>query len=190
MAKQAASPEPLRIAADATRQRIFIVIGAVVAAASLFVFLTGLGSYGEAPWRVWASAAGIVVGSACALIFMRMLPEHRYALEVDERGISDFSSSVSPGLIAWDDIAAVYDWQVRQAHTLAIDLKDPEGFQERVGVHPAANVRARLAQGIPAIEVRVAAFPGSYTVDEVLEAARAWSPRSVNAPRRWSAPKK
>ena len=83
MAKKSAAPEPLRIAADTTRQRIFIAIGAVVAAASLFVFLTGLGSYGEAPWRVWASAVGIVVGTACALVFMRMLPEHRYALEVD-----------------------------------------------------------------------------------------------------------
>ena len=89
-----------------------------------------------------------------------------------------------------DDIAAVYDWQVRQGHTLAIDLKDPEGLQGRMAPHPAANVRARLAQGIPAVEIRVAAFPGSYTVGEVLDAARAYRPKAVKQPRRWKAPKK
>ena len=171
MTARTEGPQPFRIAADTTRQRIFIAIGAVVAVASLFILVTS-------------------VGSACAIIFMRMLPEHRWALEVDERGITDNSSSAAPGLIPWDDIAAVYDWQVRQGHTLAIDLKDPEGLQGRMAPHPAANVRARLAQGIPAVEIRVAAFPGSYTVGEVLDAARAYRPKAVKQPRRWKAPKK
>ena len=88
MTARTEGPQPFRIAADTTRQRIFIAIGAVVAVASLFILVTSVGSYGEAPWRVWASATGVVVGSACAIIFMRMLPVHRWALEVDERGIT------------------------------------------------------------------------------------------------------
>ena len=186
-----AAPKPLRIPQDKTRENLFIVIGVGIAVLSLIIFVISLGAYDAAPWRTWASLVGVVVGTATVLISLKMRPEHSYALEVDERGITDNTSSTfGAGLIPWDDIKAAYRWKVRQGYYLVIDLKDPEGFIQRAPEGPAASMTSRLEQHLPLVEIRVAGLPGSYTEDEVLAAIAAYRPKLVKSPRSYAPPKK
>lgn len=185
------APEALRIPQDKTRENLFIVIGVGIAVLSLVIFATSLGAYDAAPWRTWASLAGVAVGTATALISLKMRPEHTYALEVDERGITDNTSSTfGAGLISWDDIKAAYRWKVHQGYYLVVDLKDPEGFIERAPEGAAASMTSRLEQHLPLVEIRVAGLPGSYTEDEVLAAIAAYRPKLVKSQRTYVPPKK
>lgn len=181
--------QPFRIKKEQARNRIFIVIGAAVAVASLVLLVVNLGSYDAAPWLVWGPVVGLVAGSLCFALFIKRMPDDPYALVIDEDGIWDHASQLDAGLIPWDDIKGVYDLRVRLGHYLVIDLKDPEGFAERHPIMRSA-IESRQRQGLPVLEIAVASFPGNYTVDEALDAVRQHPKKLVKGPKKFKSEKK
>lgn len=189
MAAPHTHPQPFRIRKEQARNRIFTVIGAAIAVASLVLLVFNLSSYDERPWLIWALVVGLVTGTVCFMLFLKRTPDDPFALVIDDNGITDHASQLDAGLIPWDDIKAVYDLRVRLGHYLVIDLKDPEAFADQHPVMKSA-IESRLRQGLPVLEIAVGSFPGNYTVDEALDAVRQYRKKLVKGPKKFKSEKK
>lgn len=73
----------------------------------------------------------IVFFGYAGLVLMRKLTEQQPGLVVDETGITDYSSGLSGGHVAWTDIQDILILQIQRQKMVMILVRDPEAFIQR-----------------------------------------------------------
>jgi hypothetical protein len=79
-----------------------------------FIFLAGL--------------FGFIFFGAGNLVLLKMLFRRNPALIIDEKGITDYSTFMSVGLIHWEDITAIKGGKLKSTHFITIHIKNKKKY--------------------------------------------------------------
>lgn len=93
-------------------------------------------------------AIGIIAYNAWKLFF------RRYAILIDEKGITDHTSLLSPGFIAWDDIKEVYLLRIGDDDFLCVVPNDLDAWLARLSKRQQRLARANMDMGYAPMRIQ------------------------------------
>ncbi len=84
------------------------------------------------PWlaKTIGAITSLWFGAMGALVFWKLF-DRRPGITIDSRGITDWSSVVSIGLIAWEDIESISVQEGKSPNFLYLNLRNPEKYVGR-----------------------------------------------------------
>lgn len=135
----------------------------------LRVTLGGLGL----PCSIWLIVSNI-----------RKIYLKRNAIVIDERGISDNTGSMAPGLIFWDEIADVHLLKLKDDTYLCVAPKDYDAWSARLRRGQRRLAQANLDAGFAPIRIQFKKATERLTAADGLAAVKRFHPEKVSKVRK------
>lgn len=84
--------------------------------------------WGNPVKMVIAGYASILFFGLCSFLLIRKLPDNRPGLILDNSGLTDNSSGISAGQIAWTDVANISVIEIHKQKLIKIHVKNPQEY--------------------------------------------------------------
>ncbi|MBE0462093.1 MAG: STM3941 family protein [Halomonadaceae bacterium] len=109
----------------------------------------------------------IVFFGLCGLIGVKKLFDNSPGLIINSEGVLDNSSGVSAGMIPWDDIVSIGEYQIQKQKFISIQVKDAEIYANNGNALKRMANRANIKMcGTP---VNISANSLKISYDDLLE---------------------
>ncbi|MEA4945460.1 MAG: STM3941 family protein [Propionicimonas sp.] len=144
------------------------------------------------PVELAAGITAAVLGAVFLMIAITGLVRPRQILKVSEQGLIDTSSARDGlGLIRWEEISrtGLAEGRTKRNKLLFAELKDTDGFIERLPAHQAAYVRKNIELGNPPVLIPLKETDQDpetlvFGIGKILEASRRQHSRNAKRKKR------
>lgn len=118
----------------------------------------------------------IVFFGLCGLVGIKKFFDNSPGLIISSKGIQDNSSGVSAGLIPWEEVVGIGEYQIQKQKFISIQVKDPEKYANNGNALKRMANRANIKMcGTP---VNISANSLKISYDELLETITEYYHRS------------
>lgn len=87
--------------------------------------------FGNPNFILIISIAAILFFGLMAFFIARKLPDNRPGLIIDQLGLIDNSSALSPGQVLWSDIENISVIEINRQKLILLDVKNPQDYIDR-----------------------------------------------------------
>ena len=118
------------------KKLIFLLVGSLVFVAAGIWFLVNPPNinnpvFGNPRFILIISIAAILFFGLMGFFIARKLPENKPGLIIDQEGLIDNSSALSPGQIPWSDIVNISVIEISRQKLILLDVKNPQDYIDR-----------------------------------------------------------
>lgn len=170
-------PQPRAVVVRGGRVRTALVtlMGACIAFAGILALTMAVApDQDELAVRLGMGVVGTPLGITITAWGLRRTFLHPELLVVDEKGILDRSTWMSPGFVAWEEVASIRTEREGSSDFLCLDLHDVERSAARLRPWQRRLMVANMDLGHPPVRIQMSALGGAPDCREVLRVSRAF----------------
>jgi hypothetical protein len=180
MSKTAEVPSELLIRRDPVKHASLAFMAVCLLVAAILAVTSPLPYAQDELWmRASLGILGIPAALALLYINVRKLTSKKYAVRIDESGILDESSAMSPGFVPWGDIADVYLLRLKSGDFLCIQPKDVEAWVAGLPKSSQRLANANTDMGYAPMRVQIEELSKAHTCEEAVSVIKGLHPELV-----------
>lgn len=182
--KRDPAPSEICVRRDRIKHVSLAIMGVCLLVAALLAIAYPLPYAENETWmRISFGGFGIPLSLWLLVVNVRNLTTRSMAIRIDERGILDESSWMSPGFIAWDDVSDVYLLHLKNGSYICVQPKDEQAWLATLGSRQQRLAKANEDIGFAPIRVQFAAVTASLTSEDGLAVIKGLHPELVRRAR-------
>lgn len=158
----------------------YLLMSLCLCTASYLALLDPL-MYSENPifQKITMGYIGLPVSLFMLYIFIKKLFNHRKALLIDNRGITDRTNLLSPGLVPWKDITRIKFSESDGLLTLHIFLCQPNTLMTKLNALQRRLIRANLDLGYPPIRIQLSVKDKKCSLQDIKSVISSYHPHII-----------
>lgn len=164
---------------------IYTFMGVCLFLASVLAFIYPL-PYAENPliMKVGMGYLGLPVSIAVVALNVRKLVSRRHVIVIDEKGITDYTTALSSGFTAWEDLREVFLLRLHDDTYLCAVPNDYDAWLGQLSKRQRRLAEANVDAGFAPIRIQFKKVTDSLRAEDGLAAVKRFCPKKVTRTRK------